>query len=155
MKKWMMVLLLVTLMLFTCTHALGDAAESDYTYYPESEAYVGTWRVDDYVLEIVHMTDDYNLYNCIVTRYDPDGRTGERWIYDACAYDDVGCALSSLEIGMRFNIVLDDAGELESNEQIYDDGAASFAINDEGKLVWTDFKETPGENEIVFEKAAD
>ena len=36
---------------------------------------------------------------------------------------------------------------------IYTDGAATFALNGDGTLTWEDSKETPGENEIVFEKA--
>ncbi len=131
-----------------------EAWESDYTYFPESEEYVGLWRSGDWELEIVHMTDDYNLFNCIVTHYTGE-HEGVRWIYDACSYDDVGMALSSLEIGMKFNIVLDDDKELVSNEQIYDDGAASFALNADGTLTWTDYKETPGEDQRVFEKVDD
>ncbi len=129
-------------------------SESDYAYFPEIENYVGQWQSGDYRLEIVHMLDDYNLLNCIVTRMD-DAHNGVRWIYDACSYDDVGNALASLEIGMKFTIVVDDNGELISNEEIFTDGAAAFALNDDGKLTWTDFKEAPGENEIVFERADD
>ncbi|MBR0367930.1 MAG: hypothetical protein IJH86_05995 [Clostridia bacterium] len=125
---------------------------SDYTYFPEIEAYVGQWQSGDYRLEIVHMLDDYNLLNCIVTRMD-DKYNGVRWIYDACSYDDVGKALASMEIGMKFTILLDDNGDLVSNEEIFTDGAAAFALNDDGTLTWTDFKEAPGEDEIVFERA--
>lgn len=137
-----------------CLAAFAALAESDYTYFPESERYVGSWASDDCTLLIVHMYDDYNLFNCIVTRLD-GGNKGTRWIYDACAYDDVGRALSSFELGMCFDITVDDAGELLSSEQIYDDGAASFALDGDGKLVWTDFKQTPGEDEVVFEKVID
>lgn len=130
----------------------GDApSESDYTYFPEIEAYVGNWQSGDYKLEIVHMLDDYNLLNCIVTRMDDD-HNGVRWIYDACSYDDVGNALASMEIGMKFTIVLDDSGELVSNEEIFTDGAAAFKLNDDGTLTWTDFKQAPGEGGIVFER---
>ena len=135
--------------------AVLGGMSGDYTYYPESEAFVGLWKAENCQVEIVHMLDDYALYDCIVTRYNEDGRTGTCWIYDACAYDDIGEALTSMEIGMKFTFEEDENGDLLSNEDIYDDGAAAFAINDEGKLVWTDFKETPGENEMVFEKAED
>ena len=122
-----------------------------YTYFPEIEGYVGNWQSGDYKLEIVHMLDDYNLLNCIVTRMDDD-HNGVRWIYDACSYDDVGNALASMEIGMKFTIVLDDSGELVSNEEIFTDGAAAFKLNDDGTLTWTDFKQAPGEGGIVFER---
>ena len=147
MKK--MISLLIALALLLC--AFAALAESDYTYYPELEDFVGTWHVDDYILEIVHSDDDYNVLNCVVTRYDAGGKTGTRWIYDACAYDDVGNALASVEIGHRLECGFD-GGELVSSEAIYTDGAAAFALNGDGTLTWTDFKETPGENERVFEK---
>ena len=35
---------------------------------------------------------------------------------------------------------------------LYTDGAASFKLNADGTLTWTDFKETPGANARVFEK---
>ena len=148
MKK--MISLLPALVLLLC--AFAALAESDYTYYPELEDFVGTWYVDDYILEIVHSDDDYNALNCVVTKYDVDGKTGTRWIYKNCAYDDVGNALASLEIGNRLECEFD-GGELISSETIYTDGAAAFGLNGDGTLTWEDCKETPGENEIVFEKA--
>ena len=30
---------------------------------------------------------------------------------------------------------------------------ASFRLNGDGTLTWTDYKGTPGDNEVVFEKA--
>ena len=152
--KRMIAWALCAILMLTCFQALAETTESDYTYYPESEDFVGEWYAGDYELEIVHMLDDYTLFSCIVSRYDADGINGERWIYDTCAYDGIGEALTDPGTGMRFTIVLDENGDLVSNEQIYDDGSASFALDDEGRLIWTDFKETPGENEIVFERAA-
>ena len=54
MKK--LISLLTVLTVLMC--AFAAIAESDYTYYPEIEEYAGTWYVDDYILEIVHMDDD-------------------------------------------------------------------------------------------------
>lgn len=131
---------------------LFERISGDYTYYSQIEEYVGTWAASDYILEIVHMDDDEALLNCIVTQYAGDHQ-GVRWIYDACSYDDVSNELSSLEIGRKLNCVFDDDNELVSNELIYDDGAAAFRLNDDGTLTWTDFKQTPGEKEVIFERA--
>ena len=133
---------------------LFERISGDYTYYSQIEEYVGTWAVSDYILEIVHMDDDEALLNCIVTQYAGDHQ-GVRWIYDACSYDDVSNELSSLEIGRKLTCVFDDDNELVSNELIYDDGAAAFRLNDNGMLTWTDFKQTPGENEVIFEKVVE
>ena len=150
MKKAMRLLCAATLIaLALSAFAL---AESDYTYYPESEAYVGIWVADGFTLEIVHMYDDYNLYNCNI-----DHVTGENegisWIYDACAYDDIGRALTSMEIGMKFDYVDEGDGRVASDPMYYSDGAATFRLNDDGTLTWTDLKETPGENETVFRRS--
>ena len=148
MKK--LIAMIVALALTLC--GLGALAEGDSAYYPEIEAFVGTWAVDDMILEIVHMTDDDALLNCIVTQYTED-HAGVRWIYDSCAYDDVGNALTSREIGAKFDFTEDEFGELVDSEPVYyEDGAAAFTLNEDGTLTWTDFKETPGENETVFER---
>ncbi len=146
MKK---ILSILTVLVLLCACALAESASAAN---PETEAFVGTWAVDDMILEIVPMDDDPSLLNCIISQYKEDN-AGVRWIYDACSYDDVGKALTSREIGAKFDFVNDEFGELLTSEPVYyEDGAASFAINDDGTLTWTDFKEAPGENEIVFEK---
>lgn len=148
MKK--LTTILLTLALLIC--GLSAMAQSDYTYFPESEEYTGTWYADDTILEIVHMDDDYNLFSCVVTRYASE-QEGVRWIYDSCAYDDVGKALASFEIGAKFDVRFDENGDLLSSEPVYyEDGAATFALNADGTLTWTDFKEAPGENALVFQK---
>ena len=141
---------IMALALLLC--GMAAMAEGDTAYYPEIEAFVGTWAVDDMILEIVHMTDDDALLDCIITQYTED-HAGVRWIYDSCAYDDAGNALTSREIGTKFDFTEDEDGILVDSEPVYyEDGAASFALNDDGTLTWTDFKETPGENEKVFER---
>lgn len=127
--------------------------KSDYTYYPESEAYVGNWASGDFALKIAHSEEDYNLFCCAVTRMDADGKTGECWVYDSCGYDDIGRALSCEMIGIHSNITVDEDDECVSADQLYDDGAASFALNEDGTLTWTDHKQGPGEDTMVFTKA--
>ena len=81
-----------------------------YTYYPESEAFVGAWQSDDAALVIDHMEGEQSLFRCVVTRLAEDGRTGTMWSYDNCAYDDIGMALSSFEVGVKSDISLDENG---------------------------------------------
>ena len=45
-----------------------------------------------------------------------------------------------------------EGGEVVFSQEAYNDGAANFALNDDGTLTWTDFKGTPGENALVFER---
>lgn len=140
---------MVVLALALCWAAA--TAESDFTYYPESEEYADIWTTEDYILEIDHEEGDKALFRCTVSRYGEDG-TGEQWVYGGCAYDDIGKALSSFEVGVYAPITLDDEGEWIPGEPVYEDGAASFRLNGDGTLTWTDFKQTPGENAFVFER---
>ena len=146
MKKILAVLLAL------CCLAFAALAEGDYTYYPESEAYVGTWYVDDAILEIEHMPGEQALFRCVVTRYAPDQTSAVRWAYDNCSYDDIGMALSSFEIGVKTELTFDENNEVASETRIYDDGAATFQLLDDGTLVWTDFKEAPREDRLAFQK---
>ena len=155
MKRRMILLLLCIAMALALVPAAGEEAEGDYTYYPESEEYVGIWVSGDYTLEISHMEADRALFRCVVTRRGPDAATGERWVYDGCSYDDVGEALASVEIGVKSEVVFDESGEPVTSEQIFDDGAAGFALSADGTMVWTDLKVTPGENEIAFARAGE
>ena len=75
------------------------------------------------------------------------------WEYEAM-YDEVSGELTTLESGVKSDVTYGEDGEIVSSEIEYDDGAAAFTLNDDGTLTWTNFKETPGENELVFEKAA-
>ena len=147
MKRAMKTLVAIVLAL-ACAAAL---AESDYTYYPESEDYVGDWICGDYVLSIQHAEADKNLFVCTVT-HPLDDETVESWVYDGCAYDDIGEALSCEMIGVK--TVETHAEEGVKVQQVFDDGAAAFALNDDDFIEWTDFKEAPDVAPLVFEPYA-
>ena len=146
MKK---ILTLVLALVLACAAAL---AESEYTYFPENEACLGDWSCGDYFLVIQQSAEDENLFLCIVSRCVDDDTT-ENWVYDGCAYDPVSAGLSCEEIGVKtvYTFVGDDIAE----EEVFSDGAAAFRPEDDGRMVWTDFKAAPGSNEIVFERVAE
>ena len=147
MKKSLLAIILALALL--CAAAL---AESDYTYFPESELYLGTWVSGDYVLDITESAEDENLFCCWVSR-NVDEHTTELWLYDGCSYDDISAGLSCEQIGVKSILTFDDEGKKTDTVVEFNDGAAAFVFNDEGGLVWTDFKEAPGTNELVFEPA--
>ena len=148
MKK--LISALAVLALLAC--AFAALAEGDAAYDPASEAFVGTWYVDDYVLEIDHAARDGALFDCVVARYDADGRTGELWVYENCGCDEAGKALSSPEAGVKSDMALDDEGEWIPGVPEYEDGAAAFTLNGDGTLTWTDLKQAPGGDARVFTK---
>ncbi len=111
-------------------------------------AYAGSW-VAGRALLTIEPADDAAL--CTV-EWGNSAFDSTVWEYE-CTYDEVSGALTSLETGVKKIVTYADGGEVASEEVLFDDGAASFALNDDGTLTWTDFKETPGENEVLFERA--
>ena len=145
--------LLRTLLIALLTLAMTGAAlaESDYAYFQESEAYLGAWVNGDYLLAIDHSEKDENLFMCMVLHESEDDNLAEIWVYDGCAYDDISQGLSCEMIGIKTVYTYDEEGN-EQEEVEFDDGAAAFNLNEDGDMVWTDFKQTPGEDKITFER---
>ena len=146
MKKAIAMLTILVLIL-----SAAALAGSAYTPCPESEAYTGTWYTDDFILEIAPSEVDENLFVCVITRYAEENR-GVQWTYDTCSWDEVSNALTSPETGVKLDVTFDDDSEVADSVTVFEDGAAAFALNEDGTLTWTDFKETPDENEMVFRK---
>lgn len=113
---------------------------------PES-AFEGQWVAGRALLTIEELDD---VFYCTVD-WGSSATESSNWQYE-CSYDDVSGALSSVENGVRRNLTYGEDGEIAKEEVVFEDGAAAFALNDDGTLTWTDFKETPGQNEIVFER---
>lgn len=137
MKKTLLALLLAALL--TCTFALAEENAVP-------DGYVGVWGKDRITL-VIEQTDDG--LGATVTW---PGSAWElaQWEYTGLTYDEVSDALSTTETGVKTLLVFGEDGEIASSEVEYDDGAALFKLNDDGTLTWTDFKQTPGENEIVL-----
>lgn len=150
MKKLIASLLALTLLL--CGASLAENPESDFTYFPESEAYVGTWIYGDYTLEIAHNETDYNVYDCVVTHFAGDGE-GEQWVYEGCSYDDISEALSCEMVGVMSTVRVDDDMNVISSEIVFDDGATAFRLDDQNNVVWTNFKEASGMDTLAFTRA--
>ena len=123
----------------------------DADHDPAIDSYVGQWQAEGYDLEIAFNPDDASQLDCVVTHM-TDGHKGVRYSYEGCTYDDVGNAVTSLEVGVKEDVTVDDQGNVTPGKTHYRDGAAAFALNEDGQLTWTDFKEAPGEDEITFER---
>ena len=130
--------LLLALLLLGCV-ALADAPDL-------VAAYEGEW-VSDRALLTVEELDD--IVYCTVSWANSAFENVE-WEYTA-AFDEAVGGLAT-RTGAKRVVIYGEDGEVASSEEEYTDGAANFALNDDGTLTWTDFKETPGENETVFER---
>lgn len=137
MKKILIGLLIAALCLagFAVAEGAGDA-------------YLGEWVSGRATMKIVADGDGYDVSIRWGSSYCEDAV----WVYEGCLYDDVSGGLSSFEVGVKTDVTYGENGEVISSKELYNDGAAAFVINEESKLVWTDFKETPGENEVTFER---
>lgn len=129
-----------------------DPDEADYGDGTDASGvagYEGTWVSDRATLTIEELDD---AVYCTI-QWGSSAFESVEWEYQDCLYDEVTGGLTTPETGVKRNVTYGEDGDVVSSEIIYDDGAASFVLDDEGRLVWTDFKETPGENRLTFERA--
>lgn len=111
-------------------------------------AFEGTWIAGRAMLTIENLDD---VIHCTI-RWGSSASEETEWTYEAM-YDEVTGGLTTFETGIKTNRVYGDGGAVISEEVVFNDGAANFTLNDDDTLTWTDFKETPGENELIFERA--
>ena len=130
---------------------LCGAALAETTMYDVIDDYEGTW-VSERITLIIESLDDV-VY---ATVYWPDSPSEiTQWEYADLAYDEMADELNTPETGVMSYTTYDEDGEVISAEERYNDGAASFRLTEDGGLIWTDYKETPGENEIAFERSVE
>lgn len=117
-----------------------EAAEKTYSeLHPEVLAFDSYWvsgdaavRIDarhtegGYEMNIVEMTGE-NTFNS--------------WEY-LLVYDEEKKALVANGTGMKYANTFGDGGEIIESQKEYEDGNASFYINDQGELAWSDEKES-------------
>ncbi|MBE5807505.1 MAG: hypothetical protein E7317_04100 [Clostridiales bacterium] len=117
----------------------------------EGGDYLGRWAAEGYALTIERDPDADDAYVCTVTQPLTDD-TAMRWTYAGCLYDEVSGGLSSFEVGTLAECTYDGEAYVEG-DPVFTDGAAAFVFDEAGDVVWTDYKGTPGENEVAFARA--
>lgn len=110
-------------------------------------AFEGMWVAGRAVLVV---SDEGDEVHCTI-EWGSSATESTVWEYE-CTYDEGTGTLTSLENGEKYSITYGEDGDVANEELIYGDGSASFVLNEDGTLTWTDFKETPGQDEMVFEK---
>ncbi|MBQ6645790.1 MAG: hypothetical protein IJM56_03820 [Clostridia bacterium] len=145
------IIVLLTALLVLCGACAGVAEKNA----DEPVVYEGVWSSDR--IEMVIERDDS------AKGYDTDVYTVQifwgsgalemsEWLYKTVWYDDVSDALICEGQGLMQNIRLpENDSEVDTVETVYDDGSAKFYFNEEGKLIWENFKEEPG-TLIAFER---
>ena len=108
----------------------------------DGDAFLGTWACGRATIEITAEDDDYH----VEIDWADSASEEYHWEYD-CEYD--ASSDSLVGEGTLTDRVYGEDGEVESEEELYDDGAAEFTINDEGGLLWDDWEEQAAED-MVF-----
>ena len=132
---------LMLAMLLTCA-AFAEEEEEDYAPMPEEAAvYEGKWACEQAGIEIFWEEVGFR----VSIRWE-----STEWGY-SCHYIEKDNTLISMPTGSRTEIVYNEAGDVESFHDVYNDGSAIFALDEEGYLIWRDEKEDAGKD-MRFEK---
>lgn len=140
MKKLIAMILMLALLL-TCT-AFAEEKEEDLAPMPEEAAvYEGEWACDRAKAEIFWEEEGFR----VSIRWGNSASESTKWEY-SCDYNEEDNTLISMPTGTRTEFVYNEAGDIESFNDVYNDGNAVFALDEEGYLIWHDEKEDAGKD---------
>ncbi len=143
MKKLFAIILVLTLALVS----VGFAEEENLPPMPEEAAvYEGTWVCDRASIEIVWEEEGFRVF---ISWGSSAAETSE-WEY-SCHYIAETKSLEAVPTGIHTDNVYGADGEIVSSTVIYDDGEATFTLDEEGRLLWHDVKEDAGKD-MLFER---
>lgn len=143
MKKLFAIILVLALALVS----VGFAEEENLPPMPEEAAvYEGTWVCDRASIEIVWEEEGFRVF---ISWGSSAAETSE-WEY-SCHYIAETKSLEAVPTGIHTDNVYGADGEIVSSTVIYDDGEATFTLDEEGRLLWHDVKEDAGKD-MLFER---
>ena len=143
MKKLFAIILVLALALVS----VGFAEEENLPPMPEEAAvYEGTWVCDRASIEIVWEEEGFRVF---ISWGSSAAETSE-WEY-SCHYIAETKSLEAMPTGIHTDNVYGADGEIVSSTVIYDDGEATFTLDEEGRLLWHDVKEDAGKD-MLFER---
>ena len=143
MKKIIPVLIALVLAI-ACTAALAEE-EPAAQPAPDPDNWSGVWQCDRASIEIVWEEEGYR----VLVRWGSSAWEETEWEY-SCYYHEDDNTLVSMPFGMRTDLVYSEESELPAYTIVYEDGQATFPLDEEGHLIWTDEKENAGEG-MLFE----
>ncbi len=139
--------LLLALCLLAATAALAE--EDDFGYYPddhpECKPYVNNWAAEKGDWRIEMYGEDGSVKSYIVHQLGDDKE--DIWEY-ALAMNADNTAMTSTPFGLHYK---QDTETGDWDVTYYEDGEASFTLDENGHLLWADLKEDAGKG-LVFEK---
>ncbi len=115
----------------------------------KGDDYLGTWVVGRCALTVEKGAEE-NAYLVRVIWGNTAAEVSE-WEY-ACVFD--GESLTCSDQGVRRNVTFGEDGEIAESETVFENGAASLTIGEDGMLTWIDSEADPDLGATVLEKTA-
>lgn len=144
MKRLFLVLLALAMM--TAHFAMAEDAIESVPMPAEAAAFEGVWQCDRASVEMYWEEEGFR----VMITWGSSAWEQSVWQY-SCYYHEDTKTVVSMPFGMRTDYVYGDDGEIVSATDAYNDGEATFLLDDEGYLIWQDEKENAGEG-MRFEK---
>lgn len=143
MKKLVAMIMVLVMLLAVAAFA----EDEEFAPMPEeATGYEGKWICDRASMEVVWEEEGFRVF----IQWGSSASESTEWSY-SCFYNAKNNSMESMPTGTRTEIVYNDSGEIESFNEAYNDGEATFALDEEGYLIWHDEKEDAGKD-MRFEK---
>ena len=105
-----------------------------------------TWACDRATIEIAWQEEGYKVF----IQWGSSAWESTEWEY-SCYYDADTNTMTSMPTGVRSEVVYNEDGTVASWKDVYEDGEATFRLDDDGHLIWEDAKEDAGHG-MLFEQ---
>ena len=143
MKKLFAIILVLVLALT----GVAFAEEEKLPPMPEEAAvYEGAWICDRASIEMIWEEEGFRVF----ISWSSSAEETSEWEY-SCYYNAETNSLEAMPTGIHSDNVYGADGEIISSTVIYEDGEATFTLDEEGHLLWHDAKEDAGKD-MLFEK---
>ena len=120
---------------------------SDLDDYGDSGAFEGRWGAGRCAIEISPEDDGYRVF----VQWGNSAADSIEWEY-TCLYDEELDGLVSVGEATKADVFYDENGGISDTELFYNDGVATFTLDENDCLHWHDEIEDAGED-LVFERA--
>lgn len=120
---------------------LQRLAEAEQQEWDEAQAFIGRWGCGRATIDIIGRND--GSYGVEITWGGSAWETAV-WTYE-CTYDGVKHQMHNYEPGTKSVVTYGEDGEIASTVVEYEDGEATFTIDDDDLLTWNDAKENAGD----------
>ncbi len=139
MKK-LFALLLGLALVCALAFAVAEEPWEDVEIPEEARVFEAAWTCGGSLVEVFAEDGGFRVSVTVPGAY-PEGTV---WEY-SCDYNAENKTLVSMPTGIKAPCTLSADGTYDLGASVYEDGQATFSLNEQGQLVWNDEKEQAGE----------